>query len=113
MLLTEGRVRRIIKEELQLEVNRRAIAVSAAWMADVQRRHRGRRLNEGLQGDIELRAINGRLIARMLRDSGETLLASLIMNSDRPGASEYIWDQILKRGKESQRSWRLDFHLRT
>ena len=89
MRLSESRIRRIIREELVKEGNRRAVAA----------------------GDIELRAINGRVVARMLRDSGEPLLASLIMNSDRPGASEYIWDQILKQGKESQRHWTIDLPL--
>ena len=113
MRLSESRIRRIIREELVKEGNRRAVAAGQAWVEWSLTRWSGRSLNEGSGdgGDIELRAINGRVVARMLRDSGEPLLASLIMNSDRPGASEYIWDQILKQGKESQRHWTIDLPL--
>lgn len=112
MRISESKIRKIIKEELSLETNRRAVAASAAWMSWSLRSLGSRSLNESQQGgELELRAISGSVVARMLRDSGETLLASLIMNHDRPGASEYIWDQILKRGSEHQRTWSIDFPL--
>ena len=112
MRISESKIRQIIKEELSLETNRRAVAASAAWASWSLRTMGGRSLNEGQKGgELELRDISGAAVARMLRDSGETLLASLIMNHDRPGASEFIWDQILKQGRESSRTWSIDFPL--
>ena len=112
MRISESKIRKIIKEELSLETNRRAVAASAAWASWSLRTMGGRSLNEGQKGgELELRDISGAAVARMLRDSGETLLASLIMNHDRPGASEFIWDQILKQGRESSRTWSIDFPL--
>lgn len=112
MRISESKIRKIVKEELSLEINRRAVAASSAWTSWSLRDLGNRSLNESHQGgEIELRAISGSVVARMLRDSGEPLLASLITNHDRPGASEYIWDQILKRGSEHQRAWSIDFPL--
>ena len=113
MIISENRVRRIIREELHRESNRYSAAAGKAWVEWSLSRWKGWELNESQgSGEIELDLINGARIARMLRDSGETLLASLIMNHDRPGASEYIWDQILKRGRESQRAWDIEFPLK-
>jgi hypothetical protein len=49
------------------------------------------------------------MVARMLRDAGETLISSLILNPDLPGANDYLWKQVLRKGEEIARTWRVDF----
>lgn len=77
MRITESQLRRIIREELGI--------------------------NE--RSEIELLELNGGHVAQFLKDEGHVAPASLILNPDRPGVDEYLWEHVLKKGKDSQRTW--------
>ncbi len=83
MRITESMLRRIIREELGL--------------------------NE--RSEIELLELDGGHVAQFLRDAGHQAPASVILNPDRPGVDEYLWEHVLKKGKESQRTWRAPIPL--
>jgi hypothetical protein len=87
MRISEDRVRRIIREELTL----------LREMSEIPE-----------QSEIELLEIDGRMVARMLRDEGETLISSLILNPDLPGANDYLWKQVLRKGEQVTRTWRVE-----
>ncbi len=86
--LAEGKLQRIIREELTL----------LREMSEIPER-----------SEVELLEIDGRMVARMLRDGGETLISSLILNPDLPGANDYLWRHVLRKGKELGRTWRVEF----
>ncbi len=83
MRITESRIRRIIREELGIQEN----------------------------SEIELLDLDGGHVAEFLRDAGHQAPASLILNPDRPGVEEYLWNHVLEKGEESQRTWRAPLPL--
>lgn len=91
MRISESKVRRIIRAEL-----RRLSEVS----------------EPPLKSKIELKDLNGRMVVELLRIGGQSDVASVIMNPDRPGTAEWIWKNVLREGNRASNTWHVPFPVK-